>query len=56
MVHVLAHAGDFHASQLLILLGMGVGPALVILVALLLAGRRAPEQRPDSDRRPRDGA
>ncbi|MGH3646848.1 MAG: hypothetical protein ACRDTM_06700 [Micromonosporaceae bacterium] len=40
MVDVLAHAGDFHASQLLILLGMGVGPAVVILIALLFAGRR----------------
>lgn len=36
----LAHAGDVHASQLLVLLGMGVGPAVVILIALLFAGSR----------------
>ncbi|MGH3737093.1 MAG: hypothetical protein ACRDT6_15985 [Micromonosporaceae bacterium] len=45
MVEVLAHAGDFHPSQLLILLGMGLGPALVIVIALLIAGRR----KEDSD-------
>ncbi|MGH3713858.1 MAG: hypothetical protein ACRDT4_10425 [Micromonosporaceae bacterium] len=51
----LAHSGEFHPAQLLVLLGMGVGPALVILIALFFAGRRTPDEEPQPDRPPRTG-